>query len=409
MSVTTVDFQSLLEDDTNVLNISQYDPIFKDIIIKRDCRELNNVVETYPISKNIVNFRIANHYVALVICILGVVFNTLLIAVLRKPKMRSSTNIIMIGLAAADQIMMISYAIYIIYFRLIYSPLMEMFQSSWAVQWLYVILYHYVYACSHVLSEWFTLAIAIVRYRACTPRPPPRDLNQRQAKLILIAMSFGCFLIFIPTFIYFTVVKSTNTPCYKISHSDVIPNFHKFWFWFVFITYRILPNSLLLVFTTLILWELKKISHQRRVTLGNRNCRQEIWATKMLLSIVLCTIISEIPKLVMLLVYRASYDESDTESHDSYMEKVESYLLQKSVLNCFEMFILLDSCINFVIYCTMSKSFRETFKKMFLGEREENGNSWFSGVSQTTRNNMDSINSPQEMQLLAQHTNNRIV
>ena len=363
-----------------------------------DCQQFNSYIQSVPISKPVVNFRLANHYIALVICIIGVIFNALLIAVLTQPKIRSPTNTIMTALAVADQIMMVTYGVYVVYFRIFYSPLLDKFESSWSLQWIYVTLYHYIYAYSHVLGEWLTLAIAIIRYRACYPRAPPHDFTQNQAMLVIAVTCIGCLIINIPNFLYFNVVENPGTRCFATTKSEVvksIPAFDDFWFWFIFTTYRLLPNILLLVFTGLIIRELKNISVRRQVTLGNRNCRQEVWATKMLVAIVIFTMITEFPKLIAPLVYRA---KEESKSDENFIEILEANLLEKSVNSFLECFILLDSCVNFVIYCSMSKMFRETFVNMFIP-------SWFPISSQSTRSltvtATTATTPPLEMKLLA--------
>ena len=363
---------------------------YKNIMQGFDCKEINNFIKLYPISNSIINFRLANHYIALVICIMGMVGNTLLIAVLTRPKMRSPINIIMTGLAAADQAMMMTYGIYVVYFRIIFSPLKEIFESSHTSQWIYVSLYHYIYPFSHAMGEWLTLAIAIIRYMACKPRLPPRDLNKTQAKLVILTVGIGSLLICVPNFVYFDVDQNKRTACYKITQSDMVKSskyFHDFWFWFVFLAYRLVPNSLLILFTGLILWELRKIAIQRRTTLGNRTSSEEILATKMLLSIAIFTVLTECPKIIVPLVYRFSFNASEHNSHANFLEKIESKLLKESVMSFLENFILLDSCVNFIIYCSMSRVFRVTFMTMFVSKHQ--ADSGMSRMSQTTRTMVD--------------------
>ena len=355
---------------------------------KFNCQEIIDQLPSYPISDSLVNFCLSIHYIAITICVVGIICNTLFISVLTRPKMRSPINTLMVGLAVSDQIMMLSYGIYILYFRIIYSPLLEKIESSWTTQWIYVTLYHYIYPFSHVAGEWLTLVIAVIRYKSCKAKFPHKEISKKQARrVILLVLLFSCVLC-VPSFMYFTVRQSA-TSCFKTTQTQLVKSlthYGDFWFWYVFLAYRVIPNVLLVVFTILILWELKKISLNRMVTIGNRST-EDILATKMLVSIVIITIVTELPKMVVPLIYRFKYDTLNNESRDHFVETFEHIIFQHSVRHLVEIFVLLDSCVNFVIYCNMSRMFRDTFVKMFMQKQE--ANSWFHSVSLATRNRVE--------------------
>ena len=212
----------------------------------------------------------------------------------------------------------------------------------------------------------FIFTLIRFRYKACKPRIQSHHgaCSERLEKQIVFAVFAGSLLLCVPNFIYFTPLRKAHFNCYMLHQTELamsIPHFSKVWFWYQCVVFRTLPSLLLLIFTLLIVGEIRKISKLGRVL--NRTSTNEVRATKMLMTIIICTIVAEIPKIAIPVVYRLKA----TSSMDSW--SFESQLLEHSLNGFLEIFLLLNSSINFIIYCSMSKYFRETCKDMIYMTR----------------------------------------
>ena len=109
-------------------------------------------------------------YLASVVCVFGIVANTLNIVVLTRPNMISSTNCILTGLAVSDGLTMAAYLPFALRFYVLYGLDYNPQRNSYAA-----INYMLFFACFsvvvHSVSIWLTVALAI--FRCATP---PRAL-----------------------------------------------------------------------------------------------------------------------------------------------------------------------------------------------------------------------------------------
>lgn len=101
-------------------------------------------------------------YLASIVCVFGIVANTLNIIVLTRPNMVSSTNCILTGLAVSDGLTMAAYLPFALRFYVLYGLDWNPERNSYAA-----INYMLFFACFsvvvHSISIWLTVALAIFR------------------------------------------------------------------------------------------------------------------------------------------------------------------------------------------------------------------------------------------------------
>ena len=142
-------------------------------------------------------------------------------------------------------------------------------------------------------------------------------------------------------------------------HRDVYFNIY-YWFRVVFI--HLVPCSALVVLTMLLVNAMRRAQHRRQLLLKqnrrseSRRLAESNWTTLMLVAVVGVFLVVELPLAVLfiMLIFDKTFDFALVDD--------SSYELATLFTN---MVIVLSYPFNFVIYCTMSRQFRATFRGMF--------------------------------------------
>ncbi|XP_055912963.1 G-protein coupled receptor dmsr-1-like [Eupeodes corollae] len=138
-------------------------------------------------------------YVSLLVCILGILANTLNIIVLTRREMRSPTNAILTGLAIADLTVMVDYIPFACHENILPSmnyPREKQLTYSWA----WFVKFHSIFAQTcHTISIWLTVTLAVWRYIAVVYPQKNRLWCGMQTTILTIATAYViCPLIAIP-------------------------------------------------------------------------------------------------------------------------------------------------------------------------------------------------------------------
>lgn len=108
-------------------------------------------------------YKLYHVYIALIVCLFGILSNILNIIVLtQKEMMRNSINKILTGLALADMFVMIDYIPFAIYIYLL-LPRYKIFTYGWAV---YIFFHMHFTQIFHTISIALTITLAVWRYIA---------------------------------------------------------------------------------------------------------------------------------------------------------------------------------------------------------------------------------------------------
>ncbi|XP_025201633.1 sex peptide receptor-like isoform X1 [Melanaphis sacchari] len=367
-------------------------------------------------------------YASLLVCAFGSVANVLNIAVLTRKEMVSPTNAILTGLAVADLLVMVEYVpfAYHMYLRPTNYPRADRFSYNWS---LFVLLHSDFSQAFHTISIWLTVTLAVWRYVAVVHPQLNRIWCRMETTLSAIALGYVvCPIICIPSYLSFNLFSRVetldangnrpaaalqsalrrahnstdvhnghsnggggsgsgggsggggggngshggggplrNVTLYYVNVSDLATSTYlaDINFWVYSVVIKIIPCVALTVLSLRLICALLEAKHRRAKLTGSgrksaEKERQTDRTTRMLLAVLMLFLITEFPQgilgLLTLLLGKRFFQ-------DCYQNMGE----------VMDMLALVNSAINFILYCVMSRQFRNTFSLLFLP-------SWFSKV-----------------------------
>lgn len=298
-------------------------------------------------------------YVSGVVCIFGVISNILNIIVLTRKHMISPTNCILTALATADMLTMLTYLIYAIYFYIATEPL---FTYPHTKQWMYFILVHnlFIITC-HNMAMWLTVTLAVFRYIFVCHHVVANQLcSLERAIVAIIIVMIATIVACVPNYFLYKIYPITNTT-YWIGMSDIAESYEVFQvitFWIYGVVIKVAPCILLTILSTMIILAMHQATQRRQRLLQQTKRGHEHESaehnrtTMMLVAVVLCFVITEFPQGILAMI---------SGLNDNFFKNVYSNLG-----DIMDLLVLLNSAINFILYCIMSQQFRETFKSLFV-------------------------------------------
>lgn len=318
-------------------------------------------------------------YIAVVVCLWGIVANLANIVVLTRKNMLSSTNQILTWLAVADLLTMTSYLPVSIHFYIMRDPDVGAFPSTRSPRWIQFMLFHvsFTVVC-HTIAIWLTIILAIFRYLyICCPTKGSVLCSMTRAKLSILAVYVTTTIICIPNYLVTTTAKdeskcpamnATLPPLnetkrcafYRFNNTDISePFLNNFNYWIQAFLIKLIPCALLTILTILLIFAMHE-ANQRRMALKSQGrkdesdrAREHNRTTAMLLAIVALFLLTELPQGILTLC---------SIFIESFFDNV--YWPLGDLL---DIMALLNNSINFVLYCTMSRQFRNTFMEVFCG------------------------------------------
>ncbi|XP_064642577.1 G-protein coupled receptor dmsr-1-like [Lineus longissimus] len=318
-------------------------------------------------AENLEKFRLwyfnGHGYLASIICVLGIIANGVNIIVLTRKNMMSATNMILTAMAVADGLTMMAY----LPFAILYYWASDD-QSRGTAE--FFLFYIYFSVLAHSISIWLTVTLAVFRYLFI--RYPRRGVilcSIERAKLSVVLVFFANLFVCIPNFIGHHVKHhfdpERNVSTYQASTRDsprVYAVISRINFWVISSLVKLLPCFLLII-ASILLVRCMQEAEKRRKNLRKKsrpNCkdsdsrdRKTNRTTRMLLAVVVLFVICELPQGIVGIfvgILGAQFER------DVYYPLGE----------LFDIIALVNNGINFILYCTMSKQFRETFVLLFI-------------------------------------------
>ncbi|XP_013136979.1 PREDICTED: probable G-protein coupled receptor 139 [Papilio polytes] len=242
-------------------------------------------------------------YVSLLVCTIGVLANSMNIAVLtRKDMAAAPINRLLKWLAVADVFVMVEYVPFAIYKYLVLPEKLD-FPYSWAM---YLLFHMHFAQILHTASICLTLALAIWRYVAIKYSDRSHILcTERRCSLAILTSFILPPILCTPTFMVFDIYTK------NVSDAE------------------------------------KMVKRQHKA--DKRTDR----TTKMLLAVLLLFLVTELPQGIM-----------------GLMSGLLGPCFFKRCYNLFgeimDMLALVNGAINFILYCSMSRQFRQTFRQLLL-------------------------------------------
>lgn len=308
--------------------------------------------------------------------LLTTILNIFVIAVLRKPGMRNSVNVVLIGIAVSDSLTGLTALPYYIYFHTIGISA----NTHIPFHWCYVQKF-----CSgilptvfHTVSVWLTLSLAIHRYiYLCHSLQAKTVCTISRMARVCVATTILGFILHSPrlydsSFVSVTVrsnlvgqSEELTETCVEVLQDWAEENkaiYFPIYYWIRLVTVHLVPTVGLLLLNGILIAVIRSTNRRRRrLILQNRSSewrrvRQTNSSTILLVAVISIFLLVEVPMAVFMLItviqlqYRFHLMNLDDET-------------QQLLSTIFNFVILLSYPINFFIYVSMSKRFRSHISK----------------------------------------------
>lgn len=337
-------------------------------------------------------------YISLVVCIFGIFANTLNIIVLTRKEMRSPTNSILTGLAIADLLVMLDYIPFTLHLNILNKSKRDKFDYNWT---LFVLFHSNFSQVCHTISIYLTVVLAIWRYIAVVcPQHNRQWCTMRTTTVTILLGYILCPILCLPIYVTSTLksrivllnqfdnnavnlslhpdgnsddskpaglyndTNSYNATLYFIDlvdydlTSDIKLSVINFWIYSVVI--KIIPCIALTVLSLRLIFALIETKKRREKLLTNKSKLNKTLekekrtdrTTKMLLAVLLLFLITEFPQgilgLLTIMLGKGFF--------------TSCYIKLGALM---DILALINSAINFLLYCIMSRQFRVTFQAVF--------------------------------------------
>ena len=294
-------------------------------------------------------------YIAAVVCIWGIIANIANIVVLTRKNLVSSTNAILTWLAVADLLTMSSYFPVSLHFYIMRDPDLQ-FPMTRSLHWCRFMLFHinFTVLC-HTIAIWLTIVLAIFRYLyICYPSMGMTMCSMYRAKIAILAVYMSTAIICIPNYMATTITHDNDT-IHSLDATGPLINDINFWVQAMLI--KLIPCGLLTILTILLIHAMRK-ANKRRMKLKSQGkkdesdrAREHNRTTAMLLAVVGLFLLTELPQGILTLCNTFITD---------FFNDIYWYLG-----DLIDIAALLNNSVNFVLYCSMSRQFRDTFVQIF--------------------------------------------
>ena len=299
-------------------------------------------------------------YLAATVCVFGIIANILNIVVLTRKNMISATNCILTGLAVSDGLTMLAYFPFALRFYCIYGtePTPER-NSSGAIR--FMLFYACFSVVVHTVSIWLTVVLAVFRYIFIKyPRHAQTMCSLRRAKIATFVTYVVTLIVCLPNFVTYKITTVDNGSIYYVQvrmDSQLDTDVYKMNFWVQAVVVKLVPCIGLTILSVLLVRCMHKAEARRKHLRGKKDDdtnrdRKTNRTTRMLLIVVILFVLTELPQGILSLLSGIL---------PSFFDQIYS-----PMGDMLDILALVNNGINFILYCTMSKQFRETFIQVFF-------------------------------------------
>lgn len=299
-------------------------------------------------------------YLAVIICICGILSNLANIIVLSRPKMSSSpVNYLLTVIAAAEMMLMITYIPHATVFYIFRHPNTHPdIVFSRAAVWLFYFCTGFEVVC-HSIAIWHTIAVAIFRWLTLGIPHGKVYSTMKNAYICSVVLIVINCLLSIPNWMTYKVVSYNYTSCFF----DNAPTFYlgarddlNFNNWLYACFSKILPSVMLTILTILLLCVMRQAKLRRKHLLStgqhddSRRQKEHNRTTGMLLAVVVIFLMIELPHGILIILIK-----DDKNLNKIYM----------NIAPIIDILTLIAFSVNFILYTVMSRLFRSTFFSLF--------------------------------------------
>ena len=281
--------------------------------------------------------------------------------------MKTPVNIILTWLAVSDIITMLSYVPFAMHFYCLFPSESKSAEKN-SKEWMTYMIFHInLAATTHTVSIWLCVLLAIVRYihiRSPTKALAMKVKRIKQSRLAILFIYVCSALILIPNYMSNQLLpyrpEESNETIFvledlKLGKNDtaimVLINV-----WIYAFTAKLIPCLLMCIFSSLLIYNIHvKIRHRRKVLqisgASSIRLNEHSRTTKMLLAVITLFLITELPQGILIVCSACVENFFDT-----------VYIPLGDVM---DIVALVNNAVNFILYCSMSTKFRETFVHLF--------------------------------------------
>lgn len=329
----------------------------------------------FPLLMNFNNWYKEIHgYLSAILCICGVITNILNSIVLTKKSMMNPINLILLGIALSDMLKMLSYSIYTIYLNLITYPFPCDYPHTYS--WIcFILLHSSIIICTHTTSTLLIVALASFRAWTLTNMTVESRLHRKHSYLSIVSLFTISLLFALPSFFMQEVIVYKSLENIKFHWFTDKTGFYTEWK-IQFVLYgcivKTLSTVVLVILTTYIIVVMKNSSKvKRRLNEMNKHTDTGVKsmvplrgsrhqhsvrdpyhkASMLLVTVVICFVLTELPQGII---------NTTAALAPCFMDQVYIH-----IGDIMDLLVLINSSINFILYCVMSKQFRDTFTDLF--------------------------------------------
>ncbi|KAK3105658.1 hypothetical protein FSP39_002857 [Pinctada imbricata] len=282
-----------------------------------------------------------------IVCFFGVIGNTLSLIVLSHRDMATSTNVYLSALAISDTIKLINdifYFLCVLLLRTGNDDDKKIITSFYPFA-------HYIFNMSVCVTAWLTISVASERYIAvCIPTKAKEMCTIARARFVSTFVFVFMILVSIPYALRYksveTHVPEFNTTCYTVQPGILgMDEFMTPYTWVQNMLRSVIPFFILIFLSSSIIHVLRK----QRVKGKKFSSRNRI--TLMLVAVVIFFVVCIMPDALLSLFFGFGYIDENN--------------FNRGIREITDSLLAINSAFNFVLYCTMSKIFRQTFRKIF--------------------------------------------
>ncbi|MCP9264455.1 BMA-DMSR-8, isoform a [Dirofilaria immitis] len=308
-----------------------------------------------------VTYGLIHPYIAVILCFAGTILNVMTIAVLTRPSMISPVNVLLCSVAICDVLVMASYLIFVTHFLI--SAANRCLHTDYSYLWtIFTLIHAHASVILHSTSIWLTVLLAQIRVLTIrrSTLHPSTTVTIRFTVLLSIAT---CLIIklddeYVQQNSDYSQYDDDNDdneyPVYMLVASQGNCMKLKLAFWSNGILFKVVPCLLLTISIIVLVKVIADLSNQRR-TLAQLMKRKvpKDHTTPMLVAVLSIFLITELPQGIMNVL-------TGIFTGDTFHQKV--YLPLGDFM---DLLSLINSAVNFLIYCIMNKRFRITFLQLF--------------------------------------------
>ena len=300
-------------------------------------------------------------YISVFLCVLGIILNIFIIIIRSRRQMRSAINLMLSSLAVVDISLMLSYASFVFLFRTNRTLFMTLGAPCSSRELAsFDIARHAVFHTARSAGNWMTVALALLRYLACRRDYTAYVITIGQAKGIVMGVVMFSVVVCSPRYLYTVERKNNVTECYMVKNlrdkNEEI--FNKMESFLRVIFEDIGTNLFIVLFIILLIVEIRKGNKYRVQLMGDNASTPSndgsSRTTKLLAIMLVFSVITGVPRVLKFLVAKIGVYKPGAD-----------LLLDEKLLDVFYILIILNSSINFVISCAISKKFLKMFRRVF--------------------------------------------